>query len=199
MIGYLKGKITNKVGDEFILVTLDGVGWAVHLQDGVFLETEDIVEIYVHTQFKENEITLWGFKEVDQLRMFRLLITVSGVGPKSAFNILSEKGIKNITDAILLNDESKVRASGVGKKTAQKIILELKDRLDSFANYSNTSTSNTLFNTMSKNSEVIEALESLGYKQYDIQKAFNYIKEHNIAYNETDKLEDKIKILLKYL
>src|SRR5689334_3135332 len=132
MIGHLTGTVFEK---ELGAVILDvgGVGYRVHVSNATFAalpaETGSSVSLYTYMAVRETSMELYGFADKEELALFELLINVSGIGPKSGLAILSLANAATLTTAIAKNDVSYLtKVSGIGKKTAEKIILELKDK-----------------------------------------------------------------------
>ncbi|MFU8803236.1 MAG: Holliday junction branch migration protein RuvA [Bradymonadaceae bacterium] len=137
MIAYLTGRILSFTADTLIL-DVGGVGYLVHIPMGTSgrlkPDDEGRVSLHVHTSVREDAITLFGFHSTEVKALYTKLISVNGVGPKLALSVLSELSPAEIVRAVLSNDVKEfTRVSGVGKKTAQRLILELKTSLDDIA------------------------------------------------------------------
>lgn len=185
MFGHITGKIFQLKGTRAI-VKVGGMGFVVHSTPSFLgkLKTGQEVDFWVHTAVRENSIDLYGFENEEELKIFELLITVSGVGPKSALAILSVAGVKSIEEAVVTGDTSFLtKVSGVGRKTAEKIVLELNGKLA-------TTQKNA---TAGEDVEVFEALKSLGYRERDIQEIIKKLPKDVSGTNE------KIKYALKNL
>jgi Holliday junction DNA helicase RuvA len=199
MIGYLKGKIIN-LEESSVIIETNGIGWSVNIVKAYeyFLDTE--ISLYIHTHVRENEIALWGFKTFEELRIFNLLISVSGVGPKSAQSLLEQKGIQEIVYAVANGDHKGIKVAGIGDKTAQKIVIELKNKVGKSLEAILESKSKNLSNTSVKipndvYSEAMAALVSLGYKEVDIAQSINEL----INTEEITSSQELIKKVLKLL
>ncbi len=133
MIAFLKGMVAD-LTDSGIVLEVNGVGYEILVPGQALSMMEGIgreVKVYTYMQVREDAVTLFGFLTRDDLEMFKLLIGVSGVGPKAALSILSSLGADNLRFAILADDAKRIaKTPGIGAKTAQKIILDLKDKLD---------------------------------------------------------------------
>lgn len=133
MISFLRGEITD-INEDSIVLDVGGVGYEVLVPGQLISMLEGIgQEIRLHTymQVREDAVVLFGFLTKDDLQMFKMLIGVSGVGPKAGLAIMSALGADDLRFAVLADDAKKIaRTPGIGTKTAQKIILELKDKLD---------------------------------------------------------------------
>ena len=131
MIGFIKGTIED-IQEDCLIVDNHGMGWIVYVPGsllGGHVRIGDEVKLYTSLQVREDAMTLYGFFSKDDLEVFRLLLGVSGIGPKGALGILSALSPDDLRFAVLADDAAAIsRAPGIGKKTAQKLILELKDR-----------------------------------------------------------------------
>ncbi len=189
MIGLLKGKIVYK-SDLYIIVDVHGVGYKVFVGTTTLSDTDlhkDEITIFTYTHVREDSLDLYGFIDPADLRLFEYLIGVSGVGCKTALGIFSVGKRDEITNAILRADADFFTAvPRLGKKNAQKIIIELKSKLGSTADLD-------LSGGGSDNATVIEALKQFGYSSSEINSALKSLKDKNINENE------KIRLALKYL
>ena len=131
MIGFIKG-IIEDIQEDSLVIDNHGMGWIVYVPGsllGGHVRIGDEVKLYTSLQVREDAMTLFGFFSKDDLEVFRLLLGVSGIGPKGALGILSALSPDDLRFAVLADDAAAIcRAPGIGKKTAQKLILELKDR-----------------------------------------------------------------------
>lgn len=163
-------------------------------------EEGDEIELFIYTHVRENELRLFGFDNAEQLSLFELLISVNGVGPKVALSIISQLGIKKVINCILKKDSERLKVPGVGLKTADKIILELHDKLKK-KGYGIDKLSDERSKLLSKMEvkldEASEALKSLGYSPFDIKKvleSISFTKKHvDMA------IEDLVKYLLSQM
>lgn len=175
MISYLHGHILIKE-DRSIIVNTGAIGYQVFVPNQIMSETnvDDEISLFVHTHVREDQITLYGFKTYDELRLFKLLLTVSGIGPKIALEIISSPS-SLIVNAIASEDTVTLsKIPGLGKKTAERLILELKNKIGAFVTIGEHQTSSIRQN----HEEAISALNSLGYSRYQIIKSFeNMSKE----------------------
>lgn len=203
MIAYITGELITTKQDG-IIVEQNGMGYNIMMSLSAIANLPNIgslVKIYTFLNVREDSLSLYGFLGQDDLEMFKLLITVSGIGPKVALGILSSITADDLRFAVLAEDVKTITiAPGVGTKTAKKLILELKDKFkleDSFesrlANNENGIDSNS-DNTMRVRNETIEALSVLGYSRSDAVKA---VRSINIEDDMT--VEDLIKLSLKQL
>ena len=133
MIAFLKGEVADMTEGSIIL-DVNGVGYEVLVPGQLLSMLEGIgqsLKLYTHMQVREDTVTLFGFLTRDDLQMFRMLISVNGVGPRAGLSILSALGADDLRFAVLADDAKRIsKTPGIGEKTAQKIILELKDKLD---------------------------------------------------------------------
>ncbi len=160
MIGYLKG-VVGAVSEKEIIVLTGGVGYRVLSPLPLLLSKVpgSEIELHIHTHVREDQLALFGFEQKSELEVFEHLINVSGIGPKSALGMLSVHSPASIADAVEQGDAQALSHSpGIGKKTAEKIILELKGKLSRFQDASKP---DALF-------EVRLALEALGYSSKEI-------------------------------
>ncbi len=160
MIGYIEGKIISKDERGVVILTKSGVGYLVSINRASYEKTnlDDDVAFWIHTVVREDALDLFGFLDESELKFFKMLTNISGIGPRSALNILSLADLKTIVHSIANRDSGYLtKVSGIGKKNAEKIVLELSDKLDGFI-FSDISEGNT-----NKETEALEALEALGY------------------------------------
>ncbi|MFA6269633.1 MAG: Holliday junction branch migration protein RuvA [Candidatus Paceibacterota bacterium] len=186
MFGHITGKIFDLKGTRAI-VDAHGIGFVVHSTPSYLakLRTNQEASFWTHTAVRENSIDIYGFETEEELRAFELLITVSGVGPKSGLAILGIAGVKSIEEAVATNDTSALtKISGIGRKTAEKIVLELNGKLIGTTKGGGVN---------SEDIDVFEALKSLGYRERDIQEIIKNLPKDLAGANE------KIKHALKNL
>lgn len=183
MIGSLRGKVTWK-SDKVILIDVAGVGYKVSAGAEAIHKAKEGIEIslFIHTHVKEDAIDLYGFLDHAELEFFEMLIGVSGIGPKSAIVILGIASIPTLSKAISTGDISYLtKISGIGKKTAEKIVIELRDKLGE--EKSDGSLQGEL--------DAMEALKSLGYSQSDAREA---LKKVSVT-DTNSKVREALKIL----
>lgn len=165
MIGKLQG-IVDYIGDGFVILLTGGVGYKVHTAE--YLTHKSTVELWIETIVREDSIRLFGFTTLNGQNLFNMLTTVSGVGPKVALAILGTINSDTLMSAIATGDAKTIAtAPGVGKKVAEKIIVELKNKIGGisatlFASDTNAS------GTGSALPDLLMALEALGYRRLDI-------------------------------
>lgn len=197
MIAFVSGILEMKL-NGYIVIDVAGIGYKVFMSEVAIDSLGELgkkVKVYTHHHVREDDISLYGFLTMEELNMFELLISVSGVGAKSALSILANIEPSTFALAVISNDTSKlVKIPGVGAKTAARIVLELKDKLknqDLVDKKKDVVKKNILYNE--NIDEAIAALQVLGYNRKDIEKVFENIELENLS------LEDMIKQGLKYL
>jgi holliday junction DNA helicase RuvA len=171
MIAKIMGKIAF-FRDNYVVVDVSGIGYKAFVTGFTMgkIAGKNEIEIYTHTYVREDTLSLYGFLALEELEMFELLISISGIGPKAALGILSIAEPKTIRTAVISGDSSILtRVSGVGKKTAERVILELKNRITEIPGEDQG---------MAKaDSEAIEALISLGYTNAQAREALKAVPE----------------------
>ncbi len=196
MIAFVKGILEIK-SNGFVIIDVGGIGYKVFMSEGSIEKIGDIGEkviVYTYHQVREDEQSLYGFLEMEELNMFELLISVSGVGAKSALNILANIEPSRFAIAVVSNDTSSlVKIPGLGAKTAARIILELKDKLKDKDIKPEKTAKNEEIDLSEEKEEAVSALQVLGYNKKDIEKVFEKIDTKDM------KLEEMIKLGLKYL
>lgn len=193
MYAFLRGILADTEEDA-IIVDVSGVGYRVYVPTALIYETKIGSEIFVHTYtcVREDAFILYGFSSKEELTLFKKLITVSGVGPKVALSLLSAMDHSSIISAIITQDSKLLSsAPGVGSKTANRIILELKDKVDAtdILNIPGNDTVNS--KVLELRQEAYEALVGLGVSNIKATQALN-----EIEINEDSKIENIIKQLL---
>ena len=171
MIAYLKGEIIHTT-DKFIILNTGNIGYKVSVTPGAILRCEEGKEIslFIYTAVRENSIDLFGFINKEELSFFELLLDVSGIGPRSALSIIGLAPIETVKSAIATGDIAYLnKVSGIGKKTAEKIIIELRDKLQNYKNIDGASSA------LREEGDIIEALKSLGYSQNEARDALKQV------------------------
>ena len=195
MIDYIKGKITGLTPTEVILECY-GIGYRIliSLQTYEGLNGKDDATVYIHHYLREDEELYYGFSSKDERELFRLLIGVSGIGASTARMMLSSLNSEEIRNAILAEDINKIKSiKGIGLKSAQRLILELKDKVVKGAGTDNSMPFSPTSNTAVD--EAVTALVMLGFTKANVNKAVSaVIKEKPAA-----SLEEIIKLALKRL
>ncbi len=178
MIGFLTGKLISSKPTQIIL-DVNGVGYLVNISISTFekISDKDIVSLFVHTSVKEDSITLFGFFTQSEKEMFELLISISGIGPKVSLGILSGISVDVLKDAIANGNVSRLIAiPGIGRKTAERVVLELRNKVDSIK------TDGTIKITSAKD-EAISALATLGYQRQLAEKVVRDLLSENANYS----------------
>ena len=199
MIGFVNGEIED-IFEDRVLIDCGFMGYNIFVCSNVIqgCSIGQEVKLYTYLNVREDAMNLFGFLTKDELKVFKLLITVNGIGPKGALAILSIMTPNDLRFAVMTEDSKLIsKAPGVGSKTAQKVILELKDKLDIDVLMNSDDDLDISYNdnNLLKDeivAEAIEALVSLGYTQKEITKI---IKKCDLA--ECNTTEDVIKIVLK--
>ena len=175
MITYVKGELVE-INESAIVVETYGVGYEIMVPASLLAglpSVGELVKIYTYQYVKEDALDLYGFLTADDMKVFKLLITVNGIGPKGALNILSVISPDELRLAVLSDDVKSIqKAPGIGGKTAQKLIIELKDKL-SYEDVINSGfkSKDVDFPLNSARDEAIEALVSLGYSSSEAIRA----------------------------
>ncbi len=183
MIGYIKG-ILEDADEQSITVEANGVGYHIFVPGSVLagaLPMGEVVKIYTYLSVKEDAMQLYGFLTKDDLNMYKLLLGVSGIGPKAGLGILTGLTADELRFAVLADDVTTIsKAPGIGKKTAQKLILELKDKLDLQEAFEQKLSNQKQETTPKKNNtniqDAVEALVALGYPSADALRAVKRVE-----------------------
>lgn len=198
MYEYIKGKYMG-MNKDYIVVENSGIGYKIFTSGATMSSVPECGEeviLYVDQIVREDFIGLYGFDSKEERAMFKLLLTVNGVGPKAALSLLSISRLNNLKYAIMTGDEKHIcRGVGIGKKTAARIILELKDKLqpDELLDVAvDSNKDNNGENNLMAVSEVLSALIALGYSEKESEKVLKTI-------DKTETVENMIKNALKAL
>ncbi len=189
MIAYIKGKVDFK-SINYAVIEINGVGYKIFMPTKSLQEIEIKSEIKVFTYMKvsEDDVSLYGFMTNEELAMFELLISVGGIGAKSAINILSNIEPSKFALAVITDDVNTLKKlPGIGPKTAQRIILELKDKLKSEQAVELQDTENTQIKLNPNLQDAIDALQVLGYTRVEIEKTLNEINISEMSVEEIIK------------
>lgn len=188
MIGHLSGTVFE-TDRSHTIVDVQGVGYLVYATDHTLAScvSGHAVSLYIHTIVREHALDLYGFGSADEKRLFELLITISGIGPKVGLGILNATTVPNLVQAVQSQDSSVLtKVSGIGKKNAEKIILELQNKLpDNITTDTEPTTTDDL--------EIFEALEALGYKPRLIQESLQHPDIKNLEQKE------KMRAIMRHL
>ena len=174
MIGYLEGELIKKY-DRRCILKCGSLGYRIFMTNSTLnklQENTDTVKVFTYPHIREDIQELYGFLRPDELELFEMLITVSGVGPKSALTLVDEVPFEMLVAAITRGEEGILRrVSGVGQKTAQKIIIDLKTKALALV----TAATQAVSQTVSEDVDIWEALQSLGYSAYQAREAVKKI------------------------
>lgn len=199
MISYVKGELVV-IEEDKVVIDVNGVGF------GIFMPAESMnmlpsigedIRLHTYMNVREDAMQLFGFLTRDDLEVFKLLIGVSGIGPKGGLSILSQLSADDLRFAVMANDAKTIaKAPGIGKKTAEKLIIELKDKLNIEDVLQKSVNQDVITSSVSGTSEIqkeaIQALVALGYGQTDSMKAVK-----GVAIDEDTTVEDLLKLALK--
>lgn len=193
MYAYFKGEIAQKNTDS-VVIDCNGVGYLIGASTRTMAEIGDIgatTKVFTHFHVREGEMTLYGFLTIEEKTMFEKIITVNGIGPKAANSILSTMSVTELAVAIVSEDATAIaRAPGVGKKTALRMILELKEKVD---NKELTGAFNNM--SMPQNTsvtqEALAALMALGFTSTEATRSISIAGSH-------DTVEEMITAALKH-
>ncbi|SHF27519.1 Holliday junction DNA helicase subunit RuvA [Fodinibius roseus] len=197
MIAYLKGTVHSKSENQLILEVRD-VGYQLEISTQTLEQLPPLgeeAELLVHHHITDNDQRLFGFLGQNEKDLFELLITVKGVGPKLGLTILSGLPAEEITGAIVQKDKGKLsQIKGIGKKTAERMILELKDKVSEMVDATYTQAAGSVSGNLK--GEAVSALQSLGFKKRDSEKAVSMaVKNGNSAQN----VQELVKMALAQL
>lgn len=197
MLAYIKGSLEIKASD-YIVIDVGGLGYKVNMSKTAIENVGNIgdrVKVYTYYRVREDDISIFGFNTNDELRMFELLLSVSGIGAKVALTILSNIEITEFALAVITDDVNKiVKIPGIGKKSAQRIILELKDKLKAqqlAEEEADSQGESSKKKQVSENNGAIDeataALQILGYGKKEIEKAFEKLANKDVSVEELIK------------
>ena len=197
MIDYIKGTI-EEIGSGSFVVETGGIGYLIETSAHAAgrLKLHEAAKVYTHLNVREDEMRLFGFLTRDEVTVFRMLIAVSGIGPKGALAIMSELTVDELRMAVLADDHKAIaRANGIGPKTAQRAIIELRDKFkleDALGGF-DPDTESAAVNVQSDViSETAMALTSLGYSNVEALRAIKKVKDP-----EGKSVEKLLKLALK--
>lgn len=192
MIAHLIGKVTEKQ-ENSVIIDVHGVGYEVLLSslDAENTHTDDQIKLYTYHAIRENSEDLYGFSSLVMKRLFEMLISVNGIGPKAALAILSLGDAETVRNAIANTDASFIaKASGVGKKSAERVIVDLRDKVGEPSVYGRASTATNTITAKPDKDDALDALMALGFP----------LKEATAALAGVDPnlpTEERIKLALK--
>ena len=198
MIHFVRGKL-EETGNDYVVLENHGIGYLIYIPSSVLDELPlrgETVRLYTYLYVREDQMTLYGFLTRDDLQIFKFLIGVSGIGPKGALGILSTISSNQLRLAVLSGDAKAIsKAPGIGPKTAQKLIIELKDKLkfEDMLEPDQTSTEPTIMDPNAQK-EAMMALVSLGYSE---SEAYSALKKIDVT-PDMDS-ESLLKLALKQM
>lgn len=172
MIRMLQGQISHK-DERTIILFVNGVGYHVFVPNSILDNSENETTLFVHTHVREDALNLYGFRTKNELNFFEMLLTVTGIGPKVAMDMMNQ-AVDQIQNAIISSDVTLLtHIPGIGKKTAERLILELKSKIEP----GEFNDKGSLKTFRKFDDDVIFALENLGYKRSHIQKVLSSVQE----------------------
>lgn len=197
MIAFLKGELSAIYNDK-VIIEVSGIGYNVMMPTSCIASLPGIgntVKVYTYLSVREDAMQLYGFNTSDELDLYKILITVNGVGPKAALQILSFMSGDDLKFAILSADSKTIsKVPGIGPKTAQRIIIDLKDKIDLINTFENklANVAATSSKLSPQKNEAVEALVALGYSQKDAYSAVN-----NSDVSGDASVEEVLKVALR--
>ncbi|TGY44501.1 Holliday junction branch migration protein RuvA [Clostridium sartagoforme] len=199
MFEYIKGRYKG-INKDYIIVENNGIGYKVFTSGATMSampKIDEEVKLYLEQIVRQDFMGLYGFDTKEELEMFKLLISINGVGSKAALSLLSISRINNLRYAIMMGDDKHLcKAPGIGKKTAGRIILELKDKIKKEEISGNNESSSDFMDIASNSTmniaEALSALLALGYSEKEAEAALSKV-------DKTESLENIIKNCLKVL
>ncbi len=195
MFAYIKGSLEIKT-NNYVVIDVNGVGYKIFMsQKGIETldEIGNIVKVYTYYYVREDNISLYGFTTNEELRMFELLLSVSGIGAKSAITMLSAISPSEFAISVISNDTSKLtKVPGIGNKTAARIILELKDKLKTEQAIEKDEKTEEVVSKQEINEEALAALQVLGYNKKEVEKILGKFDSSKMT------VEEIIKAALSY-
>lgn len=188
MYAYIKGTLEIKTTGYVVIETNNGIGYKIFMSESAIERLGEIgssVKIFTYMRVREDDISLYGFNTNEELRMFELLLSVSGIGAKSAINILSNITPSSFALAVITNDVNTLKKlPGIGAKSAQRVILELKDKLKTEEAEAKIETSKEIQVAIKEDDKVQEAmsaLQVLGYSKKEIEVAMQKIDTSDLS------------------
>lgn len=199
MIYSISGTL-KAIEPEYAVIDANGIGYVCYCSAGTLSQlpkTNTQVELFTHFYFKQDIMQLFGFLNKTELELFKKLIGITGIGPKGAMAMLSAIGYEKIAMAIVAGDAKQLKAPGIGAKTAQRVILELRDKLDDSLILNSFSPKKSVFSSPSENSvqaEAIAALSALGYSRTEAVSVISKLGELSTS---EEIIKEALKLLAK--
>lgn len=196
MFEYIRGTV-EYISEEYVVIENNNIGFKLFTSNitASYLRLHEEATIFVYMNVREDDISLFGFSSRDELAAFKLLISVSGVGPKGALSILSVLSVNDLRMAVLTDDAKSIsKANGVGAKTAQRVVMDLKDKFKLEDMFEDNSNVDDLPDIVSNDiiAETALALTSLGYSKSEAMKAISKVPD-----NESMSVEELLRAALK--
>lgn len=176
MISFLSGRIINK-GNGFIILKVGDIGYKVFVSPSFYadLDIGEEIEIYTHQYVREEALDLYGFSSMEELEMFELLLSISGIGPKTALGVLAIGSVDQVRESIARGDSALLtKVSGIGRKTAERVVLELREKV---MDYGSRITDHRLGEGAFTGDE-IDALMALGYSMSQARDALRQVDKN---------------------
>lgn len=174
MISFLSGAILTK-GTNYVIIRVGDIGYKVFINSTMQagLNAGESAEIYAHQYVREDALDLYGFKSLAELEMFEMLLSISGIGPKSALGVLAVACPEDIRESIARGDSALLaKVSGIGRKTAERVVLELREKIDKISFQSKT---NQDSGSIAASADEIDALMALGYSLAQAREALREV------------------------
>lgn len=189
MISYLRGKIINKM-HGFIIIEVNNIGYKVFVYPALYADFEKNrdIEVYIYQYVREDSLNLYGFKNMEELELFGQLLSVSGIGPKSALSVFAVALVGEIKESISRGDPVLlIKVSGIGKKTAERVVLELRGKI----NYETGNMEHGIRSGGSVSGDEIDALMSLGYS---MNQARDVLKQVDVKIKDSgERIREALK------
>jgi Holliday junction DNA helicase RuvA len=199
MIASITGKVRRKAAD-YLIIDVSGVGYQVHVPLSTFCSIPEPgceVSLHIHTHLREESLSLFGFLTESEKEMFLLLMSVSGIGPKLALAVLSSMPVADLTCALRDSDDSKLCAiPGIGKKTAARMVLELKDKIAAMMPLLGAPSSKQAPGD-NHNEDIVSALINLGYKRPQAEDAVRRASRTRTGLSMEELIREALNVLMK--
>ncbi|MFH1427557.1 MAG: Holliday junction branch migration protein RuvA [Patescibacteria group bacterium] len=173
MISYLRGKILNK-DNGYIILAVNDIGYKIFINPVIYagLDIGQLLELYTHQHVREDSLDLYGFKNMTELEMFELLLSISGIGPKSALGVLAIADVNQVKESITRGDPSLLtKVSGIGRKTAERVVLELREKITRLVGGASIKSDSGVM----ASGDEIDALIALGYSMQQAREALSQV------------------------
>jgi Holliday junction DNA helicase RuvA len=187
MIGWLSGRVMHQLRNGALLVDVHGIGYEVHAASDERSSIDEVVEFFIYTVVRDDAIQLFGFRTIEDREFFELLLVTPGVGPSTALGALRTMSVAELAFAIETDDAKKIATiSGVGPKTASRIVLELKGKVTFDGKFETTNTVPRV------NGAIDDALRALGYTSHEVRQA---LSEVELPHDESAALRTALQLL----